>query len=201
MSSTTNNPANNPANANWQQLFTAMMPAITRHANFAYRRARPDEREELVQEVLCKVCVALATLDVQGKLDKAFPSALAHYAIRQTNEGRRVGASMNSADMLFPGTKAETRTARRENVSFRFFDLLENRHHDNPAEIVQAIVDVTQWLESLPERTRCIAYSLAFGERTTVVAQQFGISSARVSQLRSELYESWNAFQGKGNER
>jgi hypothetical protein len=42
---------------------------------------------------------------------------------------------------------------------------------------------------------------LAAGERTTDVARRFGVSLARISQLRRELERSWLAFQGEEAER
>ncbi len=46
---------------------------------------------------------------------------------------------------------------------------------------------------------RKIALTLASGERTSVVAEKFGLTSARISQLRLWLKESWERFQGEAD--
>jgi hypothetical protein len=46
----------------------------------------------------------------------------------------------------------------------------------------------------LPRRLRRIAKTLATGETTGAVAKKFCVSAARISQIRSELAESWRKF-------
>ena len=45
-------------------------------------------------------------------------------------------------------------------------------------------------------RHRQIINHLAAGHRTMMVARKFGVSEARVSQLRRHYEQSWRAFQG-----
>ena len=49
----------------------------------------------------------------------------------------------------------------------------------------------------MEDRNRRIAVSLAVGNRTKEVARQFRLSPGRVSQLRRELHDSWQTFQGE----
>ena len=74
--------------------------------------------------------------------------------------------------------------------------LVEDRH-SGPAEVATTRIDFAAWFDSLPERTRKVAEALASGEATSHVAQMFGCSASRVSQLRRELHHSWRAFQGE----
>ena len=69
--------------------------------------------------------------------------------------------------------------------------------HSTPAEVASTRIDFRAWLESLPERTRHVAETLATGEATSQVARMFGCSASRISQLRRELYHAWLAFTGE----
>ena len=74
--------------------------------------------------------------------------------------------------------------------------LVEDRQA-GPAETAAARIDVTAWFRLLPTRSRRIAKALARGETTGDVAQMFNVTAARVSQLRRELHDSWQRFQGE----
>lgn len=54
-----------------------------------------------------------------------------------------------------------------------------------------------QQLTTYRKRDRQIAETLAVGERTGQVAEEFGISAGRVSQMRGEFYRDWQAFHGE----
>ncbi|MEA1949813.1 MAG: hypothetical protein U9N87_00395, partial [Planctomycetota bacterium] len=65
-----------------------------------------------------------------------------------------------------------------------------------PADVAASRIDFAAWLRSLSGRYRKIATALATGETTAKVAKMFRLSRGRVSQLRRELKESWQVFQG-----
>jgi hypothetical protein len=58
-------------------------------------------------------------------------------------------------------------------------------------------IDFAEWLRRLTARLRKIALALASGETTKGAAEKFGLSPARISQLRERLRKSWEAFQGE----
>jgi hypothetical protein len=58
-------------------------------------------------------------------------------------------------------------------------------------------IDFPAWLQQLSCRNRKIAIAFARGDSTSEVSAKFAISPARVSQLRRELYYSWQAFHGR----
>jgi hypothetical protein len=58
-------------------------------------------------------------------------------------------------------------------------------------------IDYPAFLATLSRRDRRIAEMLATGEATTRVAELFGLSLGRVSQLRRELKAAWEAFHGE----
>jgi DNA-binding NarL/FixJ family response regulator len=65
-----------------------------------------------------------------------------------------------------------------------------------PAEVAACRIDFAEWLRRLTARLRKIALALASGETTKGAAEQFGLSPARISQLREWLKKSWEEFQG-----
>ena len=138
----------------------------------------------------------------RGKADLAYAGPLARYAACQYLAGRRVGSRMNGHDV----TSAYCQ--RRKKIVVERLDLFDDRtseweqlvvedKHSTPAEVAATRVDFRAWLESLPERTRCVAEALATGEATSHVARMFDCSASRVSQLRRELYRGWLAFTGE----
>jgi hypothetical protein len=54
--------------------------------------------------------------------------------------------------------------------------------------------DFPRWLSSWGSRHRRIIEDLAFGKRTLDVARRFGLSPARVSQLRRHFCQDWDRF-------
>ena len=53
---------------------------------------------------------------------------------------------------------------------------------------------------TLSARDRRIVEDLAIGERTGTVAVKYGVSPSRISQMRRQLQESWEAFIGDTEE-
>ncbi|HEV3304179.1 MAG TPA: hypothetical protein VG055_31305 [Planctomycetaceae bacterium] len=66
-----------------------------------------------------------------------------------------------------------------------------------PADIAEMRIDFAEWLNTLSNRDRQLAETLAHGETTGCVAGMFRISAGRVSQLRRDLCESWRRFGGE----
>ena len=58
-------------------------------------------------------------------------------------------------------------------------------------------IDFAHWLKTLTRRNRRIVNLLASGERTSAVAEKFGLTRGRVSQLRRKFQRWWRAFQGE----
>jgi hypothetical protein len=76
-------------------------------------------------------------------------------------------------------------------------EIVVEDHRAGPAEIAACRIDFASWLLLLPIRLRKIALTLAGGETTSATAKKFGVTPARVSQLRLWLKESWELFQGE----
>ena len=58
-------------------------------------------------------------------------------------------------------------------------------------------MDFASWLQTLSERDRDIVLCLCQGDPPIELARKHGISRGRVSQLRRELHDDWQIFQGE----
>ena len=153
-------------------------------------------------ETVCNACRAVARLAELGKLDLAYPSVLAHFAVSQVKDGRKVGCKMNVNDVLSQYCQ------QRKNVTVESIDHFDDEENgwrqavvvDTRSSPVPDMVafryDFADWLQSLPRRDCHIAESLAMGDRTSEAARKFEVSEGRVSQLRRELADSWREFVG-----
>ena len=186
-----------------QEQFIKMLPQIRRRASVAFRRLLREHRDDMVQEVIANAFCAYASLVGRGRANTAYATPLADFAIRQVIAGRRVGSSSRLHDVTSPfAHSARGILVERlddEHVEWRAA-LVEDRRA-TPADTAAARIDVAAWFRAMSENHRQIAQALAMGNTTSEVARQFGLSTARVSQIRLLLKASWEAFQGEAGRR
>ena len=149
--------------------------------------------------------VAYSRLVEQGRESVAFATVLAKFAIAQVRSGRQVGGQLNIKDVSskYCQQRKRIRLGRLDR-----FDPVENCWQETIVEdhrtpILDQVcfrIDFPAWLDSLPPRDRKVAQCLAEGLSTTEVADRFGVSMARISQLRRELEKSWLRFHGEEEE-
>lgn len=186
----------------WHEHFLRMLPLIRKEAHTAFRSLDPEARHEAVQEVVANCLVVYARLRELGKSDVAYATPLAHYAIRQVRAGRRVGATLNIRDVSShhcqwkKGIRLE-RLDRYDQEDESWLEVLVADRHATPADVAATRIDFGAWLHVLTGRLRRMAKVLATGESTTEAAKKFAVSPSRISQIRKELRQSWEAFQGE----
>jgi len=197
-------PANpsSPSPACWHSDFLRMLPKIQEHAHFAFRHLSEEQRDEAIQEVVCNCCLAFARLVEQGRQDETTWSPLAKYAVAQVKAGRRVGNSLNIKDVSSQYCQKRkgvtvTRLDRWDDQDQEWTQLAVEDRHATPADLAALRIDFREFLRSLSRRNREIALELAKQHATNWIAEQFAISAGRVSQLRRELWEAWQRFQGE----
>jgi hypothetical protein len=182
--------------------FLAMLPAIRRSAQVAFRKLPPELRHDLIEEVVANSYVAFARLVERGQADRAAPSPLARFAIAQIRVGRQVGNRLRIREVLSRYAQHQKGFHVDRLDQFKAEDeewrevLIEDRRA-GPAEIAACRIDFASWLRLLSSRRRRIALALAGGETTTAAAKKFGLTASRISQLRQWLKNSWEAFQGE----
>jgi hypothetical protein len=181
--------------------FVTMLSTIRRAAQISFRKVRPELRDELIEEVVANAFVGYARLVAQGQADRALPSPLARFAIAQVRAGRRVGNRLRIREVLShyaqyqKGFRVERLDVFDEEENCWEQIVVEDRRA-TPADVAACRLDFSAWLRLLPRRRRKIALALAAGETTKGAAEQFGLSPARISQLREWLKKSWEVFQG-----
>ena len=181
--------------------FLSMLPEIRKQANFAFRQAPVEAREELVQEVVAQAYSMFVRLCQRGKLALVYPTPLAQFAIRKIRAGRRIGSRSNLRYIMSPRaavTRGFTieRLDRFNRRSVQWREALVEDRTAGPAETGVARIDWGAWLCSLSPRQRAIASVLATGETTGAAARMFRLSSARISQMRIWFRDSWQRFHG-----
>jgi hypothetical protein len=191
-----------PETSSWQQRFLQLLPRIRSQAQSRFRHLPPEAREEATAEVIASSLVSYARLVARGQEDRAFGTTLVRYAVAQFRAGRRVGSPMNVRDLTSDLCRQQNGVSveqldQFDNPTDEWQQMVVEDRHSGPAEVAGTRIDFGDWLESLPERTRHVAETLATGEATSHVAQMFGCSASRISQLRRELYLGWLAFTGE----
>jgi hypothetical protein len=187
------------ASAGQNDLFVSMLPQIVGQAEYALRRVPAEAREELVQEAISQAYGMFASLCRRGQTSLAYATPLTKFAIRHVRAGRRFGSSVNARDVTSLSGRASSGVAIKRLDQFdrrkgEWREVLVEDRTAGQAEIAAARINCATWLGSLSRRQRAIACTLASGESTGRTARKFGLSAARISQLRAWLHEHWRRF-------
>ena len=182
--------------------FVLLIPVIREHARFSFRKNRPEEKEELIEECLANAFRAYVRLMELGKEAMIYPTVLAKYAVRQVRSGRKVGGCLNSNDIL-------SRYAQlRRNITIKRLDrydpeekawkeaVIEDPETPIPEQVAFR-VDFPTWLKQYQAPKRRVAEALALGYTTNEASKRFNVTAGRISQLRGEFEKSWGEFQGE----
>lgn len=188
---------------NWQRGFLALLPDIDSRVRYAFRQLSGERREEAVQEALANAMVAYRRLAELGKIELAYGSPLAQYAVRQVRSGRRVAGSLNVYETLSHYAQrklgfAVARLHQADAAEDTWKEVLVADRRATPAELAASRLDFAAWWRRLPRRKRRIAAALAGGATTSETARAFKLTAGRISQLRRELERNWRQFHGEG---
>jgi hypothetical protein len=182
--------------------FVRVLPRIETHAAIVFRAVRcPATRADYIAESVALSWKWFRRLRLAGGKDpREFVSALATFAARAARNGRRLCGQDRAGEVLSPQAQAGKGFAV---VSLPLFSTLNGNevaealadHRRTPVdEQVAFHLDFRAWLSALGARHRLMAEAMARGERTQDLARLFGVSPARVSQLRREFAEHWISF-------
>jgi DNA-directed RNA polymerase specialized sigma24 family protein len=185
--------------------FLELLPKIKSLAWRALRCRPMHEREDAMAEVVAIAYMMYRRLVETGKSETAYATPLARFAILRYFDGRHVNGNVSARDAY--SSEAQAGGERYLQRLFEF-DYTEDRwreavidNHQTPVpDQVQFRMDFPVWLETLTRRDRKVAETLVEGESVGAVARMFGISSSRVSQLRSEFRDGWESFLGQDEE-
>ena len=184
----------------WHEDFINMLPRIRQSARVALLNLPGEARDEAIAEVVASSFVAYARLVELGKPELAYPTVLARYGVAQYRSGRRVGTRANGLCVYSQGARCqnghELHNIRAAGDYEPWKEQLVENHRTPVPDQAGFRIDLAEFLHALPNRDRDIAEQLAVGHRPGEVARRFGLSDGRVSQLRRELGQDWDAFHG-----
>jgi hypothetical protein len=193
-----------------------VLPRVETHGRIYFRHVSPDRKEDLLAEMCGLAWKWFITLVRRGKNVLAFVSALATYAARAVNSGRRVCGHERRKDVLSPVARRHhgfaiealpqaTSTSHESLYASPHgqerLDAFEERLHDNtvtpPPDQAAFRIDFPAWRLTHSERDRRLIDTLMLGGRTKEVSRLFGLSQGRISQKRRQLMEDWRRFCGE----
>jgi hypothetical protein len=197
--------------------YLSLLPCIETHARIYFRHLQcGDRREDAVQETLALAWKWFVRLAEKGKDASCFASTLAHLAARAVKCGRRLTGKERANDVMSPvaqrrhGFQVESLpTSTRNSMEDVYskprgqqeMDALEERLRDNTRTPVDDAagfrIDFPEWLCRWSDRDRRIIDDMIRDERTRDLARKFGVSPARIAQLRRAYHTDWQRFHGE----
>jgi hypothetical protein len=180
--------------SNWQPNFVTMLPQIKQKLRLAFCRLDSEACEDAIEDGIVHSLLAYVRLHEQGRTEVATASSLAWYSSRQVKRGRPAGNRMNSKEPLSRYGRL-CHGIQVDQTQGQWIDTLVEDKRASVADQVAAKMDVRAWFATLTQHMRQIATDLAFGCSTSEVANKYGVTPGRISQLRRTLEESWTAFQ------
>jgi hypothetical protein len=192
----------------WQAGFLAVLPEIQSYARLKFRYLKPERRQDAIQEAVAAAYVSYCRLAVRGLLHLATIGSLVTFAVRHVRANRHVGGTQETLnDVLSPAAQRrhgiQNLTYRPKSSDAKCDDWLAETIADKKAKIIDLVwtkIDFAAWLSTLTRRDRQIVAALARHERTSDVAERFGLTRGRVSQLRRRYEWDWLRFQGEINQ-
>jgi hypothetical protein len=199
--STSTTPAPAPQPALHAAFCARVLPAVERHARFAFRHLKcPVAQEDAIQETIGLSWKWFRRLTLLGKDATAFPTALAGFAARAVKSGRKVCGQERAKDAMSPTAQRRFGFAVGKLPDFSTLNgnpleeaLQENTVSPVPDQVAFRL-DFPAWLCGLSHRNRDIAEAMALGHGTKHLSRRFGLSEGRVSQLRGQFCDSWRRF-------
>ncbi len=187
--------------------FEAVLPRIVRHARVMFRHVKCwHTKQDKLQEVRSLCWKWVRQLHQRGQQWWLYVSRIADYACRAVKSGRKVAGMLKAKDVLNEITQARKGfyVGKLPDYSTETSNPLAEALADNTrSEVPEQVafrIDFPRWRSSYDDRRRCIMDALAVGERTKDVAEEFGLSYGRVSQLRRQFMQDWDRFTGDNGE-
>jgi hypothetical protein len=188
-------------------VFLAHLPRFEAHARFAFRRVGcPHARADRVAETIGLAWRHFAALSRRGKRPEQFVTTLALRCSQAVKAGRRLAGCETGTDVLSPIARVrhglrvtrlpdQDRESDRHPLPGALAEALADNSKSAVPEQAAFRIDFPRWRATLRRRDRRVLDALAAGERTADAARRFRISPGRISQLRREFEQSWEAFQ------
>ena len=202
--------------AELQKAYLLLLPKIKTHAQITFRHLPClDQRLDCMAEAVALGWKWFMRLHELGKDINQFPMVFVYLVVKSVRCGRRLAGKEKAQEALswvahqrhgFRVTSLSEATrpcphrADTKHHSMKW-SVQEALQHDLHTPIPDQIVFRLDWPAfclSLPERDRDMMEFLSLGNRPRRAALKFGVSRARVSQLRQKWRSRWRVLQGEG---
>lgn len=180
---------------------THILPRVVLHARIFFRGERcPGKKEDRIAETAAIAWKWYRRLVQRGKDPAQFPARFASLATLAVKNGRKVSRMERAKDVM--NSRAQSRHGftvssmpMASTLTANPFAeaLIDNTQTDVPEQVAFRL-DFPAWLHTRTRRDRRIIEGMGKGERTSDLADRFGLSEARVSQMRCEFKEDWQRF-------
>jgi hypothetical protein len=190
-----------PGKPSCHDQFQAIWPRIEQHARIYFRKVGcPHKKADCIAETVALAWKWFVRLAERGKDATRFPSVLATYAARAVRSGRRVCGQQKAKDAMNDQTQQRHgfSVGKLPDFSTESTNPLAEALADNtqtpPPDAAAFRIDFPSWLAGYSKRDRAIIKEMAQGERTKKLAARYRLSQGRISQMRRECQEAWEAF-------
>ncbi len=195
--------------------FAQMLPKMTAFAHFRFSALNLEERYEAVQETIALAWLNYSNARPKGKTLNA--STLIHYAALSVASGRKFAGS-SSTDVLSEETQIKGRATvehfgkppansddlgkpvEYDGAWGKYQDALINRRQwERPFEHVRIKLDYQAFFNrgEASEDEKSVFRMLSKGFTTSDMADQIGVSSPRICQLKNSLGRKLKNFFGQ----
>lgn len=167
--------------------FLELMPLIVKIATLAFRDYDADRKDDAIQSVLVQSYISVKRLADKGRLDEAYASPIARFAVRSHKTGRPGGVPMNSTDVLAERCRCRGRSRiNNQGLATEIYDPFET---DSAFKI-----DFEDWYRNQSARDQEIIREMFMGSTTNELAEKFGVSAGAISQRRRKYETSWKNY-------
>ena len=151
-----------------------------------------EDFREIVADTIVLAANMVESCEVRGR--PLYPSSIAYFAIQAVRHGRR-STSASRTDAMSPAAQLDgnaTLDSMDESVEAEDGDALSLHEllagpAEDPAQIAGRELDWAELMEDLTERDLALLRTTINGDRLDLLARQFGVTPARVTQLKREL--------------
>ena len=187
-----------------QERFLHLLPRIELHGLIYFRAVKcPAKKADVIQEMRALAWKWFIRLARRGKNPDDFLAAFVRFVARSVKSGRRITGMESAKDVMNPRTQKRQVLAvtsvpdvAAQNES-HWYEALTDNLSTPPPDAAAFRIDFPRWLGTLSERDRRMVNRLMLGERAYEMADRFGMSRGRVSQLRREFSQGWALFHGE----
>ena len=176
-----------------QMLVDEILPRIQSAVPRCVKKIGTEDDEELIADVTAMAAEGLESCEARGV--PLYPSSIAYFAVQRAKTGRRsYGATRTDAmcpAAALDGVAAvvsmdETLPCGEDDGELNLHDMLAAPGED-PAVQAGRHIDWEELLETLTDRELAIVEATASGGKLDRLAAKYGVSPARITQLKHEI--------------